>query len=471
MTRGARRIALALIVLAVLLCACAGAEGRRVLYFYENYCESCRPEEEFAETFYALTGERLADCDFTAYNTVKSDGRAALEAAKAEYALERVSLPMAIVDGKAYCGAKEMETSLAKTALAWHETTDSEILYLYTPACESCARAAAVLDALPETVIVRRGESEFESKIVVRRVDASAEPALAAALFDAYAAPDEKRITPAVFYGDTYLSGADAIERVLPGAVTLGWAAGGVRVEARARAEEKTAGAFSAAETIGAGLAAGLNTCALSMLLMFLSAVLQAGRRAGLLAASFLTAKFVCYLLIGTVLLGVMQKANPVWLRPFARGLLTALGAAMIILNVRDALAAQRGDYGRIRNQLPDGLRGALQRAIAKATQGRVLAVSAAALGFFVAAGEFLCAGQLYLLRLLDALHSGARGQTANLLTYCAAFIAPSVAVAALVIGGGSQARVSAFFARRLAAVKWITAAATLALIVAAWLV
>ena len=48
MTRGARRIALALIVLAVLLCACAGAEGRRVLYFYENYCESCRPEEEFA---------------------------------------------------------------------------------------------------------------------------------------------------------------------------------------------------------------------------------------------------------------------------------------------------------------------------------------------------------------------------------------------------------------------------------------
>ena len=470
MTRGARRIALALLVLILLPGACARAERRRVLYFYENYCEACRPEEEFADTFYALTGERLADCEFTAYNTVRSDGRAALEAAKTEYALERVSLPMVVVDGKAYCGAKEMETSLAETALSWQETKDSEILYLYTPACESCARAAAVLETLPETITVRRGESEFESKIVVRRVDASAEPALAAALFDAYAAPDEKRITPAVFYGDTYLSGADAIERGLPGAVTLGWAAGGVRVEAQARTEEKTVGAVSLMETVGAGIAAGLNTCALSMLLMFLSAVLQAGRRAGVLAACFLTAKFVCYLLIGTVLLGVMQRANPDWLRPLARGLLTALGAAMILLNVRDALAAQRGDYGRIRNQLPGGLRGALQRAVAKATQGRVLAISAAGLGFIVAAGEFLCAGQLYLLRLLDALHSGARGQTANLLAYCAAFIAPSAAVTALVVGGGSSARVSAFFAQRLATVKWITAAATLVLIVTAWL-
>lgn len=99
-----------------------------------------------------------------------------------------------------------------------------------------------------------------------------------------------------------------------------------------------------------------------------------------------------------------------------------------------------------------------------------MLAISAAGLGFIVAAGEFLCAGQLYLLRLLDALHSGVRGQTANLLAYCAAFIAPSAAVTALVVGGGSSARVSAFFAQRLATVKWITAAATLVLIVTAWL-
>ena len=38
------------------------------------------------------------------------------------------------------------------------------------------------------------------------------------------------------------------------------------------------------------------------------------------------------------------------------------------------------------------------------------------------------------------------------------------------VVGGGSSARISAFFAQRLATVKWITAAATLVLIVTAWL-
>ena len=51
MTRGARRIALALLVLILLPGACARAERRRVLYFYENYCEACRPEESLRIRF------------------------------------------------------------------------------------------------------------------------------------------------------------------------------------------------------------------------------------------------------------------------------------------------------------------------------------------------------------------------------------------------------------------------------------
>ena len=331
--------------------------------------------------------------------TRRSDGRAALEAAKTEYALERVSLPMVVVDGKAYCGAKEMETSLAETALSWQETKDSEILYLYTPACESCARAAAVLETLPETVTVRRGESEFESKIVVRRVDASAEPALAAALFDAYAAPDEKRITPTVFYGDTYLSGADAIERVLPGAVTLGWAAGGVRVEAQARTAEKTVGAVSLMETVGAGARRGTE----HMRAVDAADVPVRGAAGG--QARGRAGRMLPY---GKICLLSADRHGASGRDAESEPGLAASACA------RTAHRARRGDdssqrarragggaKGRlrplIRNQLPGRLRGARQRAVAKATQGRVLAISAApGLGFIVAAGEFLCAGQLY---------------------------------------------------------------------------
>lgn len=228
--------------------------------------------------------------------------------------------------------------------------------------------------------------------------------------------------------------------------------------------------ALSLAGTIGAGLVAGLNTCALSMLLLFLSVILENKRHSGLLAAAFLCSKFVCYLLIGFVLLGMLQQFNPHWLQPLAKGLLTGLGAVLIALNLWDAWQAHRENYGKIRNQLPYGLRGQLHRTIRAMTQKRVLVPATVALGFLVALGEFLCAGQLYLMRLLSGLHAGTAMQALNLAVYCAAFIAPSALLCALVLRGGSQVRMSAFLAEHMAAAKLLTAAAMLLLILSAWL-
>ena len=58
--------------LAILLCAalllCAGSALARdeqaqkplLLYFFENYCDSCRPEEEFINSFSELTGHKIS---------------------------------------------------------------------------------------------------------------------------------------------------------------------------------------------------------------------------------------------------------------------------------------------------------------------------------------------------------------------------------------------------------------------------
>jgi len=442
---------------------------REVLYFYENYCESCTPEEDFAEYFRSLTGTDLADCAYSAYNVVRSDGRSALETAVEKYQLTDDAVPLVIVDGVAYSGASQMETGLAQASLSWGTSTDSAIVYLYVPACESCARVVSVLDALPETVTLKRGALEIQSPVSVQCIDLSAQPTVGQALFEAYNVPDDQRITPIVFFADRYLSGADAIEKNLASMVNLGWAAGGVNLPDEAL--PRSASALSLTGTVGAGLIAGLNTCALSMLLLFLSLILEMRKHTGWLAFSFLAAKFVCYLLIGFVLLEIMQRFNPLWLQPLARIVLTVMGAALIALNLWDAWQARRENFGKIRNQLPAFLRGRLHRIIRAMTKTRVLVPAVIALGFLVALGEFLCAGQLYLMQLLSAMGSGSGMQALNLLLYCLAFIAPSAVVCLLVLHGRSQMRVSAFLAEHMVAAKLITAAAMLALILTAWLI
>ena len=332
----------------VVLCLCAffplsasAESSREVLYFYENYCEACSPEEDFAEYFRSLTGASIEDFDYKAYNVVRADGRRAFDEAVSRFDIAAPSLPLTIVDGVAYCGAAEMESGLPEASLSWGGGTDSVIVYLYVPACESCARAADVLDSLPESVAIRRGALEIESPVIIERIDISAQPETARRLFEDYAVPDDERISPIVFFADRYLSGADAIENNLDAMVRLGWAAGGVELPAEESASPAPS-ALSFAGTLGAGLAAGLNTCALSMLLLFLSLVLESRKNAPLLAGCFLGAKFVCYLLIGFVLTEVLQRVNPHWLQPLAKGVLTVMGSALIALNLWDAIQARK---------------------------------------------------------------------------------------------------------------------------------
>ena len=134
------RRAFALLLALLALCAHALAEdtGARhsVEYYYRNYCESCTPEADFAAQFRELTGLDLSQCDFTAWNAARADGQAALAEAAERLGIDDPALPMAVVDGIPYQGASQMRGALVETALSWHETLDSEILFLYVPACE-----------------------------------------------------------------------------------------------------------------------------------------------------------------------------------------------------------------------------------------------------------------------------------------------------------------------------------------------
>ncbi|HML48781.1 MAG TPA: hypothetical protein PKE04_18725, partial [Clostridia bacterium] len=437
-------------------------------YYYLNYCDSCTPEADFAEQFRALTGKSLDEYRFLAYNAAHTAGEKALEEAAARYGLDAGAplLPLCIVDGRVYAGTEAIQTELPAYTVSQMEGTDSVLYYLYLPACESCAQVAPLLEALPDRIHVTLGDYEFESALRLRRVDMSGETTLALALLDAFSVPEGKRLAPLALCGERYYQGADAIRILLKYRIYQGAALSTPEVSPVRALPPLTVGS-----TLAAGLIAGLNPCALSMLLLFLSMIAVGGKRAGVWAALFLGAKLVAYLLIGTVFLGLLRLWNPVWLPTASKVTLTVVSATLILLNLRDGLMARREAYGKVRNQLPSGLRARLQARIRRIASG-THALSAVALGLLVASGEFLCAGQLYLATLLAQLHQGGTtlAGVALMLGFCLAFLLPSVLVAIGVLKGKAAFEVSEFFRRHLPLAKLLTALAFAAVLAVVWL-
>lgn len=464
---------------ALLACACCaladGTDAQKplILYFFENYCDSCHPEAEFMEEFPELTGRKLSDFELRYYNVRLASDRAAYEQALEDYEVpeDQQFLPMAIVDGVVYAGSTRINSALPAD-FTENQSTDSVIYYLYSPSCEGCAQVEDTLNSLPASLTVERGDYEFESEVRLIKVNIYEELDVAQALFDRYAVPEDKQTTPIVFLRDTYYNGADRINMMLEFALEHAQAVGTPLIEDAAPAD---ASGLTWLGTITAGFVAGFNPCALSMLLFFLTLLLPMGKRAGLCASAFLISKFVTYMLIGTVLLTAFSAWNPTWLPLAAKLLLTAIGGALVVLNVMDALAARREKYGDIKNQLPRGVRHFLHERIKRALEhpGRKLLPSIAALGIIVAASEFLCSGQLYLATLTAGLELGLEyGRHLMLLAaFCLAFLAPSIALTVLVIKGRDLFGLSDGVLRHMSAIKLATALVMVAIIAVAWLV
>lgn len=349
------------------------------------------------------------------------------------------------------------------------EESASEILYVYVTACESCARVGELLDKLPASLPLADGSGETD--VEVERLNLADDVGRVQALFEQYGVPEEDQIAPIVFLGTEYLSGAEAIEANLVEWITQGRAIAHLPASDAGESQADVS-ALSWAATVAAGLVGGLNPCALSMLLLFLTTVMSVRERPGRYAAAFLASKFAVYLLIGTALLNALRAWNPSWLPMAAKWLLTLLGAGLIALNLMDAVAARREAFGQIRNQLPSGVRAFLHGRIRAMLGGRFLLIAVVALGAIVAASEFLCAGQVYLATLLTAVQSdlSTLRWTLMLVVYCVAFLVPSIAITVLVVAGRNLISISDWLMEHMSAVKILTAVALAAMIVLAWL-
>lgn len=349
------------------------------------------------------------------------------------------------------------------------EPPKSQVTYLYLPACQSCAKVSSLLDSLGDEVRVESKEGIQTSRLIIEKADISQDPALAESLFARYQVPENQQIVPAVYFGTRYLVGAEQILSLLPQALVRGEAL--TASPEPSSSHEAQAPALNLSASIGAGLIAGLNPCALSMLILLLGSIMHLGRRSAKLAAVYLLTKLITYFLIGWVLLKILQAWNPVWLTTAIKLLLTGLAGALILLNILDAWRSYKGEYGKLKNQLPSSLRQKLQSLIRRIAASPFLVWGMVVLGIAVSIGEFLCAGQLYLANLLFSINAGTRNaqQLIMLFAYCLAFILPSTLLTLIILQLRHTLAVSDFIRRHMPLIKLLTALIMALAVIYAW--
>ena len=370
------------------------SEKPAVYYFFESYCDSCHPEIGFREEFRRLTGRKLEEYQYTYGNVAKAAGRIRYEKTLEEFSVpsDQQLLPLAIVDGQVYAGSKAISNALPRAFVESADDENSLIYYLYAPACASCAQVEEKLSLLGDSTRVTRGEYSFDSPIILKKVNIYEAPDIAQALFERYLVPEDERYVPIMFMGTRYFPGVSAISSALKLVLPAGGAIGTPLVADQASSSADAAGWTG---LLAAGLLAGLDPSALGMLLFFLTLLVSANTRASCLAALFLCAQFLTYLLLGALLYWLFGALKPALASMAGKTALTVLYAAVAALNLRDAWTARRGDCAKVRNQLPAGLHRFLHSRIQGTVGGASpwMGASVFALGVVVACGEFLCTG------------------------------------------------------------------------------
>lgn len=231
---------------------------------------------------------------------------------------------------------------------------------------------------------------------------------------------------------------------------------------------------FGLLAVMGAGLVDGINPCAFTVIVFFISFLaLQGYRKKELvtIGLSFICAVFITYLLIGLGIFNFLYRLKGFWLAAKIIGI--SVGLFSIILGI---LALS--DFFRFRRtastegmflQLPGAIKKRIQRIIGlhyRKTQEEKqegikphilkLIASALASGFLVSLLEAVCTGQVYLPTIVFVLKTSPLKLQAwgQLLLYNLMFIIPLIMVFLCALFGVASEGFSKFMRRHLGLIK-----------------
>ncbi len=461
-----------------------------VLMIHNNPCESCNEEGRLYDLLReSIPAEYTAE-DFVGkvYYLYRQDGDAKAEQTASRFGLEKSELffPLVVAGDQYLMGSDVVQEKLTEllrnakeqgsTAVMMQETIDDEkrqpvpdaveadngnmvwdvgedrihLLYFHTINCEDCEKAEEVLGELPETVILN-GREYPVMITTVSVMDGNNAKALEV-IAENRKIPDSNRKVPCLLIGEEWLVGE---KQIRARALELTETGNGLGAVYRAEPEQTGGNTSPEADdteselllrTIGTGFLNGFNPCALSLVLLFLS--LLSGLKRGFLrfGFSFLAGKLLAYAMIGTAAVMAFQ-AIPLAFFEKVRQVLTwilVVGCLLMAFgNFRDCYFALRGQYGRIRMQLPGKLRrwnDSMMKKIVDPRIGKWLILLVFLGSMLIACGEFFCTGQIYLAYLLQQIQtSGADGvPLAMLWVYSVALCVPSLCLILLVHRGKS---------------------------------
>ena len=254
-------------------------------------------------------------------------------------------------------------------------------------------------------------------------------------------------VFPVLFIGENAYQGNSAIERNLDPELAYYLRTGSFRPrvpDAMVKAKPMSWGILSVA---AAGLADGVNPCAFTTLVFFISFLTVRGRSRReilLTGLAFAAAIFLSYFAIGFGLLNAFRSsADTLLLRTVLNAAITAVTAIFCMLSIRDYVMIRRGRIDRTVPEASGGFaeedpRDDPRRRRRHAASRRRAVIT----GFIVSVLELSCTGQLYLPTIAymirtDSSPFGLR----SLLVYNIGFILPLLAVfTAACAGVSSQA-------------------------------
>lgn len=339
----------------------------------------------------------------------------------------------------------------------------SEIVFFFSPSCHDCQK---VKKSFPGLIAKHGGRFRVDYR------DISAIENFTR-LLELSQQEEQNVKVPSVYFAGKLLVGAEEIRARLEGLLASADASapGAVRLSLSGDPLARFS-SFTLLAVGTAGLVDGINPCAFTVIVFFVSFLALQGfarRHLALIGSFFIAGVFITYLLIGLGLFQFFYKISAFWLvRSIFNWTVGGLSVVLGIAAVIDAVKfARTGKPEGMILSLPQSVKNRIHSVIGARYRGGAageglprLILSAFATGFIISLLEAVCTGQMYLPTIVFVLKSGQpkTGALAYLLLYNLMFIVPLAVILLCSVFGTSSSRFAGFMSRHFIGVKTLMA-------------
>ncbi|MCM8804741.1 MAG: hypothetical protein NC833_05770 [Candidatus Omnitrophica bacterium] len=335
--------------------------------------------------------------------------------------------------------------------------------FFYEFTCKECQRIFYLLNYLEKEhsnlVIKTFSLKEKYNKIVFE------------AIAEKVNIPEKKRLTPAILIiGSDYLQQKDITLKNIENLLTKYEKTGSICIwdlkkEEFEQAEKNIVARFKSFRVftvVFAGLIDGINPCAFTVLVFFISylTVIKKRKKEILLVGfSFMFAVFLVYFLIGCGAFSFLSQFTSYKIFSRVLNVLVGIGAILLsIFSFIDFLKARKGKIKEIFLQLPKPIKTKIHSTIIKKMSLSHYIFAAFLSGVIVSGLEFACTGQVYFPTIVFVLNQPEFKRIGYfyLFLYNLLFISPLFIILFLSYLGTTSQKLAQFGSKNLSAVKLV---------------